>query len=400
MAALPSSPVEVKSAMSAASMSTHGSTDSELVYQYDEYMHDICSARVKTTRPAANGFVACECAGDGDCQFSAIAQALNAYSGSECAALAAHLNTMKLTHGKLAALDLRELVYALFLVDTPLLLPYLEHWKRQPAEGTNAASAFLQHRRLDTLTHTDRSALFTALMRKSSCWGDDVSLALLERVLRVRIDVFTPTGALIKREEEFAPDFIPFVFVSLQLTMMHYETLAVAVSSSGSIAAWSANELPRVIIDANRALYAAGDKFRSTFDAWVGDAGIVRREPAVHSDDVTAALVDAALSALFDYHTQADAARKRRRPLTPLHRAAWTYSMDGEYDGGSGYISPPVSPTVGADWHTGPFTGDGDARRGAAVDRRVDADGGRQWMGTVALQHVAFLQCGARVFSK
>ena len=93
MAALSSSPVDVTSAVS---MSTHGSTDSELVYQYDEYMSDIYSARIKTTRPAANGFVACECAGDGDCQFSAIAQALNAYNGSECAALTAHLNTIKL----------------------------------------------------------------------------------------------------------------------------------------------------------------------------------------------------------------------------------------------------------------------------------------------------------------
>jgi hypothetical protein len=410
------------------------SGSSSIVFWYPEYEAGVQTARVSSVRPAAylKEFVTCSCAGDGDCQFSAVAQALNAYEGPVRAQLVAHLSVLKLTLGRIAALDLREAVCMLFLVDTPLLLPYLEHWKRQPCESTNAASAFLQHRRLDTMTQNERTQLFTMLMRRSCCWGDDVTLALLERVLRVRIDVFTPAGTLIKREELFAPDFVPIVFVALQLTMMHYETLAMMLSNGAVVTAWAAAHVPRAIIDANHALFAPGTAFRTVFDAWTGalqtsdDAVSAPRALTSHIDDDSAALVDAATTALSEYHVALAATRKRTRPSTPFgssnaagRKLTWSMAnLTYPEPGGHGhyadkYKSTPVSP-VAMSRDDAPevfdefsaFCADGGDRDGhvddaaAAEAERIVADGGYQWMGATPLTRVAFLQCGAAVYSK
>ena len=448
-------PVELVDSDSVGARSSGGGSDADdssggsaIVYSYPEYESGVHTARVSSMRPAAHlrEFVTCGCAGDGDCQFSAVAQALNAYDGPVRAELGAHLDTLKLALGRIAALDLREAVCMLFLVDTPLLLPYLEHWKRQPIECTNAASAFLQHRRLDTMTASDRTQLFTMLMRRSCCWGDDVTLALLERALRVRIDVFTPTGTLIKREETFAPDFVPIVFVALQLTMMHYETLAVMLPDGNVVSAWAARHVPRMIIDANRALFAPGTAFRTVFDAWIGvpadgvdsadsSASTLPRALTTHVDDDTAALVDAAMTVLNEYHVALAATRKRTRPVTPFggntsrklawsvpnpaypsHAAAGDYSGFGYRSGGNHgmYKSPPESPVYASnDDAADPFHAfstlhaSGGGRNTpiaddpvAAETERVTADGGYQWMGTTLLTRVAFLQCGAAVYSK
>ena len=443
-------PIEVHDSDSVGAHGSGGSSDidddsgsSSIVFWYPEYEAGVHTARVSGVRPAAylKEFVTCGCAGDGDCQFSAVAQALNAYEGPVRAELAGHLTALKLTLGRIAALDLREAVCMLFLVDTPLLLPYLEHWKRQPCESTNAASAFLQHRRLDTMTHNERTQLFTMLMRRSCCWGDDVTLALLERVLRVRIDVFTPTGTLIKREEMFAPGFVPIVFIALQLTMMHYETLATMFMPSGEVvAAWAAAHVPRAIIDANHALFAPGTAFRAVFDAWTGcapqtsdDGNVVAaastpRALTSHVDDDTAALVDAATTALNEYHVTLAATRKRTRPSTPFgssnntgRKLTWSMANPAypayAVSGGNGFEdyssfghyhkSPPVSPVCtnrdeapGAFNEFSAFCADGSDGVAATEAMRIVADGGYQWMGATPLVRVAFLQCGAAMFTK
>ncbi len=113
---------------------------------------------------------------NGDCQFWALAQALNNYSGSRYAALKHRLRLLKLHPPNIIAEELRELAYLMFLKSLPELDAHLEKWKMYSADPAMADAynhaVFLQNRRIDALTLAERIAFFDILSDSRKTWGD------------------------------------------------------------------------------------------------------------------------------------------------------------------------------------------------------------------------------------
>jgi hypothetical protein len=202
-------------------------------------------------------------AGCGDCQFWALAQALNGYVGSgnggndgnggdsyESNALAARLRELNLTPSEVSAAQLRQLTYAVFLLPSPETDGYLAHWKTNsgdPSMGDAYRHArFLGDKRIDTLSIPQRQELFRILMDARQTWGDETSLIILERLLHVRVDVILD-GHLQIRDMCHPPGFVPIVYTIMNLAMKHYECVIARVGG-GFATAFATPQLPLPIV--------------------------------------------------------------------------------------------------------------------------------------------------------
>jgi len=180
-------------------------------------------------RPMGPAFPECFLApnpANGDCQFWALAQALNNYAGSQYGALKHRLRLLKLHPPNIVAEELRELAYLMFLKSNPELDAQLEKWKLYStdpamADAYNHAS-FLQNRRIDALTLAERVAFFDILSDSRKTWGDETSLLILERLLTIRVDVLSG-GYLHVRDMCHPPGFDPIVYCVMNLSLQHYE---------------------------------------------------------------------------------------------------------------------------------------------------------------------------------
>ena len=191
-------------------------------------------------------------AGCGDCQFWALAQAINNCHQEE---LTARLCLLQLVPGGVTATQLRRLAYTLFLLPTPELDGYLAHWKTNsgdPSMGDAYRHArFLADKRIDTLTRGQREELFQVLMDAQQTWGDETSLILLERLLRVRVDVIT-NGHLQIRDMCHPAGFTPLVYTAMNLSMKHYECIIARAPDGSFVTAFPTPDLPLAIVALHR----------------------------------------------------------------------------------------------------------------------------------------------------
>jgi hypothetical protein len=189
----------------------------------------------------------------GDCQFWAFAQSLNAYSGVAVEQLRHHFSSLGLDLGFITNVDLRALAYKMFLLPHPELDTHLHHWKLMASDPSLAGvydhALFLKDKRIDLLTRDDRKHLFTTLMNPVVTWGDETSLMILEKLLRVRVDVITGTYLQTRDVKDTSQE--PLIYIAMNLQFQHYESV-VHNKDAVYCTAWSKPEIPDVIVQLHR----------------------------------------------------------------------------------------------------------------------------------------------------
>ena len=184
--------------------------------------------------------------GQGDCQFASIAQAANDLCQRDHPAASAFWNHMTETlwfpesrKGRLRADDIRDLAYSMFRVKAPFLVRFLKEWQGDP-EINEEARRVLSGQRVESLTEDQLQTLVEAFLRQDM-WGDQITIHILERLLRLRIDVVVG-GRLLARADVYPEGWVPFGIICLELNAQHYQavgllhvetTTAVAVTHSG-----------------------------------------------------------------------------------------------------------------------------------------------------------------------
>lgn len=257
-------------------------------------------------------------AANGDCQFWALAQALNGYTGSAKEELHARIRLLSLVPGEITAVQLRALAYCAFLLPSEETDGYLQHWKTNSADPSMGDAyrhaRFLSDKRVDTLSATQRQEFFDILMDSSYTWGDETSLILLERLLRVRVDVLFDNHLQI-RDMCHPANFHPIVYTIMNLSMKHYECVLHHVGNGVLASAFAARELPLPIV----ALHLRD--CASAVDAYVR---LVVPSASTLDPEVSAATVSVPSSAAIDpctkdtllEHVQACMAQQRQVPTT------------------------------------------------------------------------------------
>jgi hypothetical protein len=211
----------------------------------------------------------------GDCQFHALAQALNGYRGSVQEQLQTHLNGLGLVLGAITGPMLRKLAYQMFLAATPELDEQLRQWKLMASDPSLAGvydhALFLRDKRVDLLTLTERQQLYTCLMNPGITWGDETSLYILERLLRVRVDVITGYGQYLQTRDTKTTQE-PLVFMCMHLSHQHYECVLVQhPDTKDMLSAWAKAELPPVIVGLHKShCGTAVQPHIRMDDAWLG----------------------------------------------------------------------------------------------------------------------------------
>jgi hypothetical protein len=162
---------------------------------------------------------------DGNCLFHAVNQCLTHYSGSHAGYLAEKLRMLGLPRDKaLTATHLRFLAYAVFLVPGPDTDLWLSKWIMMhaiaPAEYSHIAC--VAGKKIEDITTHDRILLHAACMA-STTWGDETALLVLELMLNLRIMVLS--GGVLQPRSNVYGSFYPDLFIVLQLTNMHYESV-------------------------------------------------------------------------------------------------------------------------------------------------------------------------------
>ena len=217
----------------------------------------------------------------GDCQFEALAQALNDYDGLQTEALTAHLRLYGLNLGSITGTDLRRTAYQMFLVADPELDTHLSQWKLMAGDPSLAGvydhAAFLKSKRVDLLTLLERQQLFQILMNPHVTWGDETSLYVLERLRRVRVDVLTGHGSYLQTRDTRTTEE-PLVFMCMHLSHQHYECVLIQDNAKGvMLSAWAKNEVPEVVVSLHRVHCATAVQPNIRMDdAWLQTAA----EPA------------------------------------------------------------------------------------------------------------------------
>ena len=190
-------------------------------------------------------------AANGDCQFWALAQAINGYTGCAKEELHARIRLLSLIPGEITAMQLRALAYSVFLLPSEETDGYLQHWKTNSADPSMGDAyrhaRYLSDKRVDTLTATQRRELFDILMDSIQTWGDETSLILLERLLRVRVDVLFDSHLQI-RDMCHPADFQPIVYTIMNLYMKHYECVLHHIGDGILASAFATQELPLPIV--------------------------------------------------------------------------------------------------------------------------------------------------------
>jgi len=194
----------------------------------------------------------------GDCQFLALAQSLNQYSGLELPRLRERLAAFGVEAGKVTGADLRVLAFVGFLAPLPELDAHLRQWKewsQDPSmEGTFNHGRYLT-KRVGAMTADDRHGFLSVLMDRLTTWGDETSLMVLERLLRLRVDVLT--GRYLQARDHSRGDCEePLVFTCMNLSAQHYEAV---VAEVGGLGAWARTELPEVLVHLHRTHCASSD---------------------------------------------------------------------------------------------------------------------------------------------
>jgi hypothetical protein len=108
---------------------------------------------------------------------------------------------------------------------------------------------FLKDQRIDLLTRDDRKHLFTTLMNPVITWGDETSLMILEKLLRVRVDVIT--GMYLQTRDVKDSNQEPLLFIAMNLQFQHYEAV-VHNKDDVFCTAWAKPEIPDVILQLHR----------------------------------------------------------------------------------------------------------------------------------------------------
>ena len=192
--------------------------------------------------------------GNGDCLFTAVAQALNAYDGVAKPAASEHFRRLGLRFGHVSAKQLRTLVYVLFLVPHVETDNILDAWKMVRAVGGAMSAEYAQVRALPAgkaaadLSHRDRLLFFRACMDRRTCWGEETALEFMERVLCIRCLVVAGKALQTRALGNYPDSFRPLLYVALGLSHVHYQSVLWTDRAGREHGAFAEQEIPDIFL--------------------------------------------------------------------------------------------------------------------------------------------------------
>lgn len=211
-------------------------------------------------------FVRCDVPPDGDCLFSCVAQILHRMPPAHKAAVQAHMTAIGLTVPTVELLAqnpdmVRLLSVSSIRTDSPMVKNVIATWRVLYAnayrEGDRDMLTEYRHMSClhgvtdEELKPVHLSALLASMRQKSTYWGNEFDLRMLEEYLGVHFIVVSNEGKVQYLAMEHDPGFEPHLFCLLYRRewpgeMPHYQGLKLAKTGAMS---FTKEELPRVVID-------------------------------------------------------------------------------------------------------------------------------------------------------
>lgn len=211
-------------------------------------------------------FIRCEMPADGDCLFSSISEILNRMSPEHKTIVQSYMASIGLTVPTVDLLaknpDLVRLLSVCSVrTDSPVVKNIISTWRVLYANALREGNRELltEYRHMsclngvteEELSPVHLSALFSSMRQKSTYWGNEFDLRMLEEYLGVHFIVVSNEGKVQYMPMEHEPAFEPNLFCLLYRRewpgdMPHYQGLKYAETGAMS---FTKEELPREIID-------------------------------------------------------------------------------------------------------------------------------------------------------